>query len=142
MSGFEVAGLALAILPVLMSCAKQYNSCLRCFGRYKSFTKEARNYTKDIEIQRTIFRNECRNLLEEVVDHDAAASMLNMLDQEAWASKKLDEQLVQMLGESLQACITIIGRIEEQLQDLSKESKGFTSIIEQEKKVFFLPMRI
>ena len=136
MSGFEIAGLALAILPILMSAAQQYNNCLGPFSRYKRFAKEARGYYKELEIQRTIFRNECRNLLEEIVDHDAASSMLDSLTQKAWANKKLDEQLAEQLGESLDACVAIIELIEQRLRDISGESRGFKSIVEQERKVF------
>lgn len=134
--GVEIAGLALAVLPLLMSAAQQYNNCLGPFGRYKRFAKEARGYYKELEIQRTIFRNECRNLLEEIVDHDAASSMLNSLSQNAWANKKLDEQLAQQLGESLTACTATIQLIEERLQDISGEGQRFKSIVEQEKDVF------
>lgn len=138
MSGFEIAGLALAVLPVLLSAAQRYNSCLGPFSRYKRFAKEARDYYKELEIQRTIFRIQCRNLLEEVVDHDAASSMLNSLTQKVWADKKLDEQLVQQLGESLEACIDLIDLIEQRLRDISGESQKFNSIVEQEKEVFLI----
>ena len=135
MSGFEVAGLALAVLPVLMAAAQQYNDSLGPLSRYKRFAREARSYSRELEVQRTIFRNECRNLLEEVVDHDTASGMLNALDQQAWEDKKLDKQLAQLLGDSLEACITIIRLIEERLLDISGETEGFKSIVEHEKKV-------
>lgn len=138
MSGFEVAGFALAVLPVLLSAAQQYNSCLGPFSRYKRFAKEARSYYKELEIQRTIFRIQCRNLLEEIVDHDAASSMLNSLTQKAWVDKKLDEQLVKQLGESLEACIDLIDLIEQRLRDISAESQEFKSIVEREKEVFLI----
>ena len=137
MSGLEVAGLALAILPVLASCIEQYNTCLGPFSRYRRFAKEARDYCREIEVQRTIFSNACRNLLEEVVDHDAASGMLNALDQQAWANGQLDERLAQLLGESLKACVTTISLIEERLQEISGESERLKCIVENEKKVLY-----
>lgn len=135
MSGIEIAGLTLAVLPILLSAAQLYSNCLSPFSRYKRFAKEARDYHKELEIQRTIFRNQCRNLLEEVIDHDEASSMLNSLTQQAWKNQRLDEQLAQHLGESLRACVAIIELIEQRLRDISEESEGFKSIVEQEKKV-------
>lgn len=135
MVGLEFAGLALAVLPVLMSAVQQYNDCLGPFGRYKRFAKEAQGYYKMLDVQRTIFRNECRYLLEEIVPHDVASSMLNSLAQTAWANKTLDEQLTQQLGESLGACIAIIELIEQRLREISGESQVFQSIVEQEKEV-------
>lgn len=135
MSGFEAAGLALAILPLVVSAAKRYDSALSPFLRYKRFAKEAKIYSKELEIQRTIFRNECRNLLEKVIDHDAATSMLDLLSQEPWSDGHLDAQLVQQLGESWEACAAIIELIEEQLLVVEIENRGFGAIVDQEQQV-------
>ena len=135
MSGFEAAGLALAILPLVVSAAKRYDSVLSPFLRYKRFAKEARIYSKELEIQRTIFRNECRNLLERVIDHDAATSMLNLCSHEPWSDAHLDSQLVQQLGESWKACVAIIELIEERLIDVEVENQGFGAIVDHELQV-------
>ena len=134
MSGIEAAGLALAVLPVLMSAAQQYNQCLEPFRRYKRFSKEAQAYCEQLDIQRTIFRNECRHLLEEGIDHDTASFMLNALDRQEWDSKSLDDQLSSRLGESLEACQNVIGRIDSLVQAIVGESRDFSSIVESEKK--------
>ena len=135
MSGLEIAGLALAVLPVLMSAVQQYNNCLIPFNRYQKFAKEARSYYIELDVQRIIFRNQCRNLLEEIVDHDTASSMLDSLTQKAWANKKLDDKLAHQLGDSLDACTEIIELVEQRLQDIKGESESLRSIVEQEKKV-------
>jgi hypothetical protein len=137
MTGFEVAGLALAVLPVLFTVLQRYDDILSPLSRFKRFAKEARSYCKEIEIQRTIFRNECRNLLEEIVDHDAASGMLNSPTQPAWSNKRLDEQLAKQLGESLHACLAITALIEERLAHIHEESLGFKSIVEKEKEVSY-----
>ena len=135
MSGIEAASLALAVLPLMLSAAKSYNDVLGPFLRYRRFAKEAKRYSKELDIQRTIFRNECRNLLEEIIEHDAASSMLELLTTETWSDRQLDLRLVEQLGESKQACVTKIGLIEEQLQDIESENEGFCSIVEQERQV-------
>lgn len=132
MSGIEVAGLALAILPLVVSTAKRYDSALSPYLRYRRFAKEAKLYSKGLEIQRTIFRNECRNLLERVIDHDTASGMLNLLSQEPWSDAHLDAQLVQQLGESWKACVAIIELIEGQLSEVEVENQGFGAIVDQE----------
>lgn len=133
----EVAGVALAVLPVLMSAAQHYNSCLDPLRRYRRFAKEAQAYCKEIDIQRAIFRNECRNLLEEVVDHVTASGMLDTITPEntAWVDKNLDDQLVQRLGESVTACLDVVGLLEEHLQSVVADSETFRSIVEQEKRL-------
>ena len=135
MSGFEVAGLALAILPLIFSAAERYDTVLRPFLRYKRYAKEVKTYSKELGIQRTIFRNECRNLLEEVIDHDSASRMLDLLAREAWSDCHLDAQLVQQLGESFKACVAIIELVEERLQDVEVENQELGAIVQQEQQV-------
>lgn len=140
MSGLEIAGLSLAVLPVLMLAVQQYNKSLSPFNRYKRFAKEARSYFTELNVQRIIFRSQCRSLLKEIVDHDTTSSMLKSLTQTAWTNRRLDEKLVQHLEKSLKACTTIIELIEQRLQDISKESESLKSIVEQKKKASFLPI--
>lgn len=135
MSGVEGAGLALAILPLVLSAAKGYDNVLSPFFRYKKFAKEAKRYSRELDIQRTIFRNECRNLLEEIIEHDAASGMLDSLTKETWSDHQLDDQLIRQLGDSKQACVSIIELIEERLQDIEGENSDFSAIVEQERQV-------
>lgn len=141
MSGIEGAGLALAILPLVLSAAKGYDNVLDPFFRYKRFAKEAKRYSRELDIQRTIFRNECRNLLEEIIEHDAASSMLGSLTKETWSNHRLEDRLVQQLGESKQACVSIIELIEERLQDIEGENIDFSAIVEQERQVSNITLR-
>ena len=136
MSGIEgAAGLALAILPLVLSAAKGYDNIMGPFLRYKRFAKEAKMYSRELDIQRTIFRNECRNLLEEIIEHDAASGMLDSLTREIWSDHQLEDRLVQQLGESKQACVSIIELIEERLQIIECENSDFSAIVEQERQV-------
>ena len=131
----EIAGLTLAVLPILMSAAQQYDNCLNPFSRYRKFAKEAYEYYKQIEIQKTIFRNHCRNVLEGVIDHETASCMLDSLASGRWVDHELDEKLSQLLGESLGAVIAVIELISARLRDVDEESERFKGIVEREKKV-------
>ena len=135
MSGIEVAGLALAILPLILSAAKGYDNVLGSFLRYNRFAEEAKRYSKDLDVQRTIFRNECRNLLEEIINHDAASSMFELLTDQTWFNSEMNDRLLDQLGESKQACITVIELIEGRLQDINGENDRFCAMIEQERQV-------
>lgn len=135
MSGVEAAGLTLAVLPLVRSAAKSYNDVLSPFLRFKRFTKEAKRYSKELEVQRTIFREECRSLLESVIDHDAASGMLELLAKELWSDYQLEEKIAQQLGESKQACVTLVELIEEQLRDIGDENDEFCTIADQERQV-------
>ena len=141
MSGVEAAaGLALGVLPLLISAAEHYNDSLRPFTRYKSFAKEADRFQNLLGIQKTVFRNQCRILLEEIVEHDVALSMLDGrsgVDHPSWSSVELEEQLARLLGESRNAYITTAEMIEERLRDIDAESQDLATAIDQDTRVIY-----
>ncbi|CAF9930721.1 hypothetical protein IMSHALPRED_008261 [Imshaugia aleurites] len=136
MSGVEaVAGLALGILPLLISAAEHYDDTLRPFERYKNFAKEADRFQGQLGIQKVIFRNQCRILLEEIIEHDVASSMLYGLSgptHPSWSDVELEEQLSQLLGESRDACVTTVEMIEQRLGDIDGESQDLATTIHQD----------
>ena len=141
MSGVEaIAGLALGILPLLISAAEHYDDCLRPFIRYKNFAKEADRFGHLLGIQKTIFRNQCRLLLEEIIEHDVASSMLSRPSganhHPSWSDIDLEEQISQLLGDSRDACITAVEMIEERLRDIKGESQDLETTIDQDSRVF------
>lgn len=140
MTGVEtVAGLALGVLPLLISAAEHYDDCLRPFIRYKNFAKEADRFRHLLGIQKTIFKNQCRLLLEEIIEHDVASSMLggpSGANHPSWSDSDLEEQLSQLLGDSRDACITTVEMIEERLRDIEGESQDLEATIDQDSRVF------
>lgn len=141
MSGVEtVAGLALGVLPLLISAAEHYDDCLRPFIRYKNFAKEADRFRNLLSIQKTIFRNQCRILLEDITEHDVASSMLNGpsgANHPSWSDVELEAQLSQLLGDSRGACIATVEMIKERLRDIEDESQDLEITIHQDSQVFY-----
>ncbi|KAL6720531.1 hypothetical protein ACLMJK_002455 [Lecanora helva] len=133
MSGVEAAGLALAVLPLLVATAEHYEQCLRPFERYKNFAKEVHRYQHRLALQKVIFRNQCRSLLEEVIDHDVVCSMLNARgNHPSWSDRVLEGQLCQLLSDSKDVCIDTIELIAKDLQDIETESQDFENAIEKD----------
>lgn len=141
MPGVEATvGLALGFLPLLISAAEHYDDCLRPFIRYKKFAKEADRFQNLLGIQKAIFRNQCRILLEGILEHDVASSMLNGssgANPPSWSDIELEEQLSQLLGESRGACITTVDMIEERLRDIDSESQDLATTIDQDSQVIY-----
>ena len=140
MSGIEIAGLALGVLPLLISAAQHYDDCLRPLTRYKNFAKEADRFQDWLAIQKVIFRNQCRILLEEVIEHDIASSMLDGppgTNHPLWSDTELEGQFAQLLGDSKDACITTVRIIEERLGEIDSESQDLATTIDQDSQVFY-----
>ena len=137
MSGVEAAvGLAVGVLPLLISAAEHYDLCLRPFTRYKTFSKEADRYLSQLRTQKVIFKNQCRILLEDIIDHDAASSMLTSgKGHPLWSDVELESKLRQLLSESRDACISTIEMIEEHLQNVESEAQDLENAIDQDSQV-------
>jgi hypothetical protein len=76
MSGFEVVGVALALMPLVISVAEDYNKVHGRFTRYRKFSAEAKEFQSLLKIQKTIFREECRLLICQVVGEDEAGPIV------------------------------------------------------------------
>ena len=131
-----MAGLALGVLPLMISAAEHYDHCLRPFTRYKNFTKEADRFRSQLGIQRVIFKNQCRILLEAVITHDVASGMLtDGSHHPSWSDLELEKQICQLLDESKDACVATVEMIEEHLLDVENEVRDLETVIKEDSQV-------
>ena len=131
MSGFEVAGLALAVLPLLVSAAEHYDDCIRPILRYRKIVKDIQLFQRRLEVQQALFKNQCRIVLEGIVDHDAAVRMLAVgHDDPLWRDADLERQLNESFGECLRSWVTSIDLTSEKLQEIEKESRKLQAMID------------
>ena len=129
----EIAGVALAVLPLLISAAENYQKiCCQPFSRYRKFSKEVQRYLVRLGNQQTIFRVQCLHLLADVVESNAAESMLKDAEHPFWSSEQLEGQIAQLLGESRGACIETIRLISEILDDVEVERQNLLAAVECE----------
>lgn len=135
MSGIEVAGIALAILPLLISTAKRYNDCFLPLTRYRKFAPEVSRFQQQLKIQKTIFRNQCRILLEFVINRDDAERTLSASRHPSTSNSDVETRLAVQLGESKEACRTIVSLIDERLRDIEKESQDLKAAVNQDQTV-------
>jgi hypothetical protein len=132
MSGAEtVVGLVLGILPLLISTAEHYETILRPFRRYRRYAPELLLYQKQLGTQKTIFRNECMLLLTTLTDNHTAKLMLKESNHPSWTDTDLDESFAQQLGDSGNACKTLIDLIDETLKAVEEEAENFGLIIQE-----------
>ena len=131
----EVVGVVLAILPLIISAAENYECCFRPIERYCHFSSRLDRFQQRFGIQRTIFRNQCRILLEDIVEHDVAIGMLDDRAHPGWNDESIEKQLLLQLRSSKDACLSILQDIEGILRELETSSKEFSDAVKQEEKV-------
>ena len=135
MTAVAAVSTVLAVLPLIISAAEHYEDCFRPFVRYRRFDKEVDCFQRQLKIQKAIFRNQCRLLLENVTEQDAAANMLDGRLHPSWSDPKLDKELAALLGSSKEACCIIIEAIDGKLRDIEKESRALGAIVDADDAV-------
>ncbi len=142
MSGIEVVGVTLAILPLLVSTAEHYDDCIRPILRYRKLVSEVDGFRRRLEVQKAIFINQCRFLLESVIEHDDAVRMLAARSCDpSWRDRTLEYQLLDRFGDAKEACVTSIELITEKLRSIEKESQVLRDAVDRDKDVKYRWMK-
>jgi hypothetical protein len=84
MSGFEVVGVVLGVLPLLISTAEHYNDVFKPFKRFKRCAPELELYQQQLKTQMMIFLNQCQLLLTSLAGRESAKEMLQAKYHTSW----------------------------------------------------------
>jgi len=126
MSGFEISGVVLGVLPLLISAVGTYDSVYRPFvTRYKDYEPALKNFRRGLLTERAIFRNECRILLILSVDSRYADDMLEDLKHDGWADNGIEKRVSEYLGDSKEDCEAAVARIKDKLLAIMKEYQRY-----------------
>lgn len=120
MSGVELAGLALAVLPLLVSAIEHYDDILKPLRAYRGFSSKLKRLNDDLTVQRTIFRTECLLLLAPVSTSTTAQAMLSDPRHEAWESVTLERVLNERFGPLASSCQLVVKRINAHLKSIAE----------------------
>lgn len=134
MTGVEITFGVLGILPLIISTAEHYDDCFRPFRRYRKFATEVDHFQDRFKIQRAIFRNQCRLLLNNITPQNVTPSMLGDPGHPLWTDRKVDQQLAEYL-EDFDACITVVKMINKILEGVEKESQSLETIVDEHQDV-------
>lgn len=135
MSGIELAGVTLALLPLLVSAAENYGRCAAPISRFKNFPKEVEQFLEQVDIQKLVFRNQCRVLLENVVDQDVARTMIQTAEHHSWHDIELEARLAQLMENTRGSCIKTMESIDEKLKAIESECQKLSASLTESDQV-------
>jgi hypothetical protein len=135
MSGFEVVGVILGVLPILIETVKAYSSVYSSLRTFRHYSKEVKTIQIQFSVHHGIFINECRLLLCMIEDEHGAKEMLDDTTDPRWNSKELNDRLSGILKDNLQLCRSIIEASKDRVEDLRAELEKFDVLTEQMSKV-------
>lgn len=128
-----VAGLALAVVPLMLFALENYEHAFQpiiIFTRH--YRREVERFQMALKIQKVVFQNECCLLLDRV-QLSQGDVMIGDLTHPLWRDNNLEDRIRLQLDESYDACISSLFLINQILAEILKET-GTLEILAQ--KVF------
>jgi hypothetical protein len=93
MSGFEIAGVILATLPLIISALEHYANGIRTAKRYCRYKTVFRDMISQVDTQYGIFLNTLELLLDGLVAFERMTELLSNPGGDGWRDVKLDSKL-------------------------------------------------
>jgi hypothetical protein len=137
MSGFEVAGTVLAVMPLFIQAIEYYKSSANVFARYKNYDKDLQRLVDDLVCERGIYHTEFEILLETITTWDKGEiqKQLNL----GLGSRRLktdcEAKLRNYLGSSRDQVYLTMKRINEHLRFFDNKSETLGSTINETPQV-------
>lgn len=134
MSGVEVVGLFLGVLPVVIEAVKAYHTTCEKIQIFRHYSREVERILKQFRVRQRMFLNECHLLLQLVVDDDGTKAMLGDFEHSLWRDKDLNNQLNNYLSDSYKSCKDIMEDTQTILEDVGEELRCFDVITSEKLK--------
>jgi hypothetical protein len=100
MSGFEVIGVVLGAIPLVISALEHYADGVRTIRRLIEYKWELNTLITTLETEDVLFRNTCEALLDGIEDAGAMEELLKDPGGHLWKEKRTAERLKTRLSTS------------------------------------------
>ncbi|KAL8812442.1 MAG: hypothetical protein Q9223_007291 [Gallowayella weberi] len=117
MSGIEVAGLALAVFPILINGLNHVVDGIETAKRWKRYRVKLKDYADDLETASVYFFDTLDELLGDIVTSDGElALLLGNPGGSAWKQIKYEERLRKRLDRSYSSYLKTVSKLRQALQ--------------------------
>ncbi|OQE35509.1 hypothetical protein PENCOP_c013G04306 [Penicillium coprophilum] len=121
-TGIEAAGLALAVLPLLINQVDAYALGIEKIKFLRRYRREFKGYSMGLETQRTILLNTLEQALEGVIDdEDKISQLISNPQGEEWASAALRHRLRSKLNRNYDVFIQNMTSLSDLLEHLTRK---------------------
>ena len=99
MSGFEIAGVVLGILPLIITALEGYGEGIKTISSMIGYRELVRNLVLDFQIETRSFQRGCEKLLSRLqIPPDEVDELLKSPKGEQWNDPTLDAKIQKLLG--------------------------------------------
>lgn len=120
MSGLEVAGLVLAVIPLFISAFEHYEEGLQPYKRLFHYEQQSRRYRIRLLVQYTTYSQTLRYLLTDLTDRDKLDDMITRGYGEIWKDQELTTRLQQQLGTVYESVRIVLNQLSDVMEQLAK----------------------
>ncbi|KAK5653256.1 hypothetical protein OQA88_9155 [Cercophora sp. LCS_1] len=118
MSGFEVAGVVLGTLPLVIEAVKAYIGFMKDWGKVAS---ELRSINRQLTTERSRFYNVCEQLLSDVVPQNDIEPMLQDPFGPLWQAENTNKRIRRRLWNSYEPFETTVMEVQEALRTIQEK---------------------
>ncbi|KAK4213298.1 hypothetical protein QBC37DRAFT_440899 [Rhypophila decipiens] len=122
MSGFEVAGIVLGSIPLLISALEHYGDGVRTIQKWRKYESELRSVVRNLKTERVKLLNVCEKLLDGLVP----ASMVDTMVEDPFGELWQEQEIKRKIGSAA---------IDEAMEKLNTEG---SSVMRELKRVTFM----
>jgi hypothetical protein len=123
MTGVEVAGIILAVLPLFISALENYENGLDPLRAFLEFDSEWPNQIRKLRDQHINYNLTMKGLLLSVADSEDVEEMISDPGGACWKDIGMQTRLEERLDEAYQAYLDAIKHIEEIMKTIAKDLK-------------------
>ncbi|GAM43808.1 hypothetical protein TCE0_060r18922 [Talaromyces pinophilus] len=128
MSGFEIAGVVLAVRPLVANQLDNYSRGIATVKGLRQYRWELENYSSNLSAQYAIFLNTLQIFLQDVVDdHDLRSELIKNPTGDAWKDAQLQAALIDKLGRDYHAFTGTVAGLCSLLEELSNKLNRHTA---------------
>lgn len=121
MSGIEVTGVVLAVMPLFITALEHYKEGLDPIKAFMGWEKELPHFIRKLRNQHVHFQQTMRLLLEPITSEFELAEMLADPSGDYWKDEKMAARLEEKLQESFHAYQGIIADIERIMKKIANK---------------------
>ncbi|TAQ87577.1 hypothetical protein B7494_g4086 [Chlorociboria aeruginascens] len=123
MSGFEIVGVVLGTLPLVISALEHHTEGVDTIRRYVRYKDELASLRRRLVVEQDIFLNTCESLLSGLVPVNVVGIYLNEPGGQLWRNPEIEERLKGRLQRSYVNFIDTLEDFKEAISDLKVRLK-------------------
>lgn len=100
MSGFEVAGIVLGGIPLVISALEHYKNGVSLVQRYRRYERELQRLIRNLETEQVKLQNVCEKLLDGIVSPSLIDKMVENPGGELWSKQETQKAIRTRLWKS------------------------------------------